>query len=917
MAEFAQRDLFALLGLAVLACVSYYPSLAGGFVWDDFVFTEAPVVQAASGIWNIWFSPADIRDEGHYWPIVYTTFWLEHKLWGLDPLGYRIVNLVLHLVNSLLVWRLMGRLSVPGAWLIAAVFAVHPVHVESVAWIIERKDVLSGLFYLTAFLAWIRFAETPTVKGYLLALALFVAGMLSKSVVVTLPAALLVWHWWRQGNIKPVDGARLAPFFLVGFAISLADLAFYTSRFSFDVAYSLPERPLIAARALWFYAEKLVWPADLAVIYPLWEIDVGDVRAWFHVAAAALLAGALWFCRHRIGRGPLAGALFFAVTLAPVLGFVDFGFMQFSLVADRFQYLASIGLIAVVLGCLTHGARRLTPMAQRGAVALAAIAVAALGGLTWQQAGVYRDEITFFGHIVSHNPTARDAQFSLGSALLEAGRLEEAEQALQRAVEADPQHRGALQSLAELARRRGNFTEAEIGYRQVLAIDREYGLAHAGLGTVLFEQRRYGEALDHLRIAVESPTTVDTRGTLYLLMSRSARDLGYLDESKAHLERALAAISVAGEQRPDTPGFYTILGQAFMEQGRFDEAAAALQQAIEADPEHVDAMQMWAELARKRGRLAEAETRYREALAMDEGHGLAHAGLGTVLFRQGRYAEALDHLSLAVESPATAETLGALYLYLGQSAAALGHLAEAEAHLERAVAEIPDNMLTLLAMGDLRVRQGRAEEAEAFRHRVRELHPDDPTLRHMIAESLRKEGQVDEAIAIYEEALEIDPRNAPAHAGLGIALYQRARFRPAVDSMIRALDIQPGLPYALSLRLFSGHSLRELGDIPAASRQYELAIEIEPENREALNHLAASLFELKRYEEAHERYLQLIELDPDNPVAHSSHGVVLHHLGRNEEALASVERALELDPALEQAHKAREVVRKALGFTDP
>ena len=803
--DFTGRDALALLGLTILVCVSYYPSLAGGFVWDDFVFTDAPVVQAASGIWNIWFSPADIRYEGHYWPIVYTTFWLEHKLWGLDPLGYHIVNLVLHLVNSLLVWRLMGRLAIPGAWLVAAVFAVHPVHVESVAWIIERKDVLSGLFYLTAFLTWMRFAETPTVKRYLLALALFAAGMLSKSVVVTLPAALLVWHWWRQGNIKPLDVARLAPFFLVGFAISLADLAFYTSRFSYDVAYSLPERPLIAARALWFYAEKLVWPVDLAVIYPLWEIDAGDLRAWLYVAAAALLAGTLWFCRDRIGRGPLAGALFFAVTLAPVLGFVDFGYMQFSLVADRFQYLASIGLIAVVLGCLTYGAGRLAPMAQRGAGALAAIAVAALGGLTWQQAGLYRDQITLFGHIVAHNPTARNAHHNLAVALLDAGRIEE----------------------------------------------------------------------------------------------------------------GLVANRIARAQRPDAPGPYATLGRAFMEQGRFDEAADALRRAIEVAPEHVGAMQMWAELARKRRRFAEAEARYREVLAIDKGHGLAHAGLGTVLFRQKRYAEALDHLGLAVASPSTANTRGALYLYMGQSALEIGHLEEAEGHLERAVAEIPDNVLTLLAMGDLRVRQARPEEAEAFRRRARALHPDDPTLRHMIAESLRKEGQLDEAIAIYEEALGIDPGNAPVHAGLGIALYQRGRFRAAVDSMIRALDIQPDLPYALSLRLFSGHSLRELGDIPAAGTQYELAVEIEPGNREALDHWATSLLELKRYEEAHERYLELLELDPDNAVAHASHGVVLHHLGRNAEALARVERALELDPALEQAHKAREEIRKAPGSTTP
>ncbi|MDE0420330.1 MAG: tetratricopeptide repeat protein [Gammaproteobacteria bacterium] len=805
IADFTRRDALAFLGLTILVCVSYYPSLAGGFVWDDFVFVDAPVIHAASGIWHIWFSPGDIRGEAHYWPIVYATFWLEHKLWGLDPLGYHIVNLVLHLVNSLLVWRLIGRLAVPGAWLIAAVFAVHPVHVESVAWIIERKDLLSGLFYLTAFLTWMRFAETPTVKGYLLALALFVAGMLSKSIVVTLPAALLVWHWWRQGNIKRLDVVRLAPFFLVGFAIGLADSAFYASRESIDLGYSFVERVLIAARALWFYAAKLVWPLDLAVIYPLWEIHAEDLRAWLYVAASVLLAGALWFCRHRIGRGPLAGGLFFAVTLAPVLGFVDFGYMQFSLVADRFQYLASIGLIAVVIGCLTHGAVKLAPMVQASTGALAAIAVAALGGLTWQQAGVYRDGITLFGHIVTHNPTALDGHHNLSIALFDAGRIEE----------------------------------------------------------------------------------------------------------------GLAANRIAREQRPDAPKPYSVLGKLLVEQGRFEEADDVLRRAIELDPAHRDALQNWAELARKVGRPAEAEARYRKVLTIDPEYGRAHAGLGALLFRQKRHAEALDHLRMAVELPGTDETRGALYPFMGQSAWELGHLEEAETHLERAIAAMPDNVVTLLAMADLRIRQERAEEAEAFRRRAREMHPDDPTLRHMIAESLRKEGQIDKAIAIYEEALEIDPGNAPVLAGLGITLYQRGRFRAAVDSMIRALDLQPGLPYALSLRLYSGHSMRELGEISAASRQYELAAEIEPGNREALNHLATSLFELKRYEEAHERYQELIELDPGNAVAHSSHGVVLHHLGRSQEALARVERALELDPALEQAHKAREEIRKALGLTDP
>ena len=194
---------------------------------------------------------------------------------------------MLHLVNALLVWRVALRLAVPGAWALAAVFAVHPLHVESVAWIIERKDLLCALFYLSAVLAWIRFTETPRPARYCLVLGLFMAALLSKSVAVTLPAALIVWHWWKRGTVTATDWLRLAPLFACGLALTAADFAFYTWREPLSLGYSAMERVLIAARALWFYAGKLLWPADLAVIYPLWEVRAGDALGWVYVAAAA------------------------------------------------------------------------------------------------------------------------------------------------------------------------------------------------------------------------------------------------------------------------------------------------------------------------------------------------------------------------------------------------------------------------------------------------------------------------------------------------------------------------------------------------------------------------------------------------------------------------------------------------------
>ena len=279
---YSRQDVLAFAALGLLVVVSYLPAMLwGGFVWDDHTYiVEAELVHQLSGLWQMWFSPA-AHVETHYWPLTYTTFWLEHKLWGYDPTGYHIVSVLLHLANTLLVWQILRRMAVPGAWVVVAVFGVHPLHVESVAWVIERKDVLSGLFYLAAALLWMRFIDKPQARYYVGSLALYAAAMLSKSIAVTLPAALLIWHWWKHGRVTSADLLRLVPFCMVGLAIVVGDLSFYQSRIqesieALSLGYSLTERTLIAARALWFYTGKLLWPTNLAVIYPRWDIRVAD-----------------------------------------------------------------------------------------------------------------------------------------------------------------------------------------------------------------------------------------------------------------------------------------------------------------------------------------------------------------------------------------------------------------------------------------------------------------------------------------------------------------------------------------------------------------------------------------------------------------------------------------------------------------
>ncbi|MYC80835.1 MAG: tetratricopeptide repeat protein [Acidobacteria bacterium] len=603
----------------------------------------------------IWSWPSRIALEAHFWPLTYTTFWLEHKIWGLEPAGYHVVNVLLHLLNSLLVWRLLLRLAVPGAWLAAAVFAVHPVHVESVAWIIERKDVLSGLFYLAAVLVWLRFLEQPRPWRYGLALLLFVAGLLSKSIVVTLPAALLILQWWKEGRVTARDLQRVAPFFLVALITTAGDLYAVGSRYSL-LEYSLPERMLLASQALWFYAAKLVWPTDLAVIYPRWDISLGAPWGWLYLAAAATLAATLWLLRHRVGRGPLAGALFFAVTLSPLLGFVNFGYMEYSLVADRFQYLAGIGVIAVLVGAAIHGAGTLSGRLKWGATGVAAVLLAVLGTTTWRQAGIYRDDVSFFSHIVALNPEAVKAHYHLSISLARAGRPEaalaaariamekrpdhpdasavlgsalitmeqftEAERILRRALEIDPGHRSSRRHLARMLRVQGRREEALDAYRALVKIDPRYALAHAYTGDILVQLQRYADAVEPLNKAL----------TLSKATSSPASDM------------------------PTPHSLHLLLGKALQETGRPRAGEAHFRRALDLDPHNMEALENVAASNFRRKRYREALRLYRTQLEIDPDRASTHANIGAALYLQGRTQEAIRSLEQALALDPTLET---------------------------------------------------------------------------------------------------------------------------------------------------------------------------------------------------------------------------------------------------------------------
>lgn len=343
------------LVMGVLALFVYWPARQGGFIFDDEVLlTRSELIRAADGLYRFWFT-GDAHD---YWPVTNSSFWLEWRLWGLDPAGYHWTNILLHLANAVLAWRLMRAIGIAGAFVGAALFLVHPVNVESVAWIAQRKNTLSMFFFL---LSAISYERAEGRRGpYLASLVLFVLAMLSKGSVVVLPPLLLLIAWWKHERIARHDLVRTAPFFAIGAILTVVNIWFQAAGDATrDVSYL--ERVLGAGAVLWFYWQKAVLPVGLSFVYPQWHIDATGVRWWLPAIAAAAVTGILLWKREDPRFRPwLFAWVFVAIALVPVMGFTDVYFMKFSLVADHYQYIAVLGVCGLAGAGLAAFAHRLS-----------------------------------------------------------------------------------------------------------------------------------------------------------------------------------------------------------------------------------------------------------------------------------------------------------------------------------------------------------------------------------------------------------------------------------------------------------------------------------------------------------------------------------------------------------------------------
>ncbi len=616
----------ALAGLLLLMVVAaYLPALQAGFIWDDDAYvTRNPMLTDPNGLREIWFSA---HTQSQYFPLVYTSFRLEHALWGLNPLGYHLVNIILHGANAVLVWMVLRRLQAPGAWLAAAIFALHPVQVESVAWVTELKNIESLLFYLLAVLAWMKFLDPPgpaRSRFYALALLAYLLALFAKTTACTLPVALVLVLWLREGRFRWIRVLQMLPFLVIGLAMGLVTVWWegHLGNFNqdFDVSLTPLQRLLLAPRALWFYAGKLIWPVNLAFSYPHWEINAAEPWQYLPAAAGLAVAVAVWVWQKKIGRPAIAAMIFFVAALSPMLGFIMEYTFRYTYVADHYQYNASIGLIAVASAILWHWSSRagLLP-------AMAVVVLLVLGCLTWRQCGAYRDLETLWRDTVTKNPASWMAHHNLGVELFDRDQLDE-----------------ALDQ-----------------YRAAVALHPNGDVEQGDLGLALMEKGMAIEAIPHFEAALKiNPKLLQVQNNLALAYGQ----LGDLNQAVAHFKLAL--------QGTNTPGILMNLGGVYQRQGRLDDAMQCYRQVTAEFPAEVEPWRRLADALSAMDQPGEVIATYRQALSSNPNNVTLLLALGNAYYSQTNYEGAADCFRNALKTdPGNA----GLHYNLGLMLGLLGH----------------------------------------------------------------------------------------------------------------------------------------------------------------------------------------------------------------------------------------------------
>ena len=736
-----QREWLWAFLLIALVFISYARVFNADFIWDDEShLTRNPCIVGPLGLKEIWTSARAV-----YYPLVLTTFWTVHKFVGLSPWPYHLLNVFLHAGSAVLLWQVLRKLNVRGAWLGAALWALHPVMVQSVAWVTELKNTQSGFFYLLSIFCFLKWYERPRIRrilriqgtadqegavsrppwrlagdGYCLmwfalSLSFFILATLSKPSVVMLPVVLALCVWWRTGRIYWRDIAALAPFVLISALASvwtILEQKFHAGAIGAEWAQTWPERLIIAGRAIWFYVAKLAWPHPLIFIYPRWKLNSSQLIAYLPLVAALAGLLALWLIRAKWSRAVFFAAAYYVVSLFPVLGFFSVYFFRYSFVSDHFQYLASMGPLAlagagIVTGCSRLAAsRRLSALPSTSRhravvttplVVICGVLLLSLVFLTWRQTAVYHNLITLYTGTLTKNPGCWMAHYNLGIALKDQGDADGAIAHYRQAIELWPGYAEAHYNLGRLLVQKGQLDEAIAHYEKALEINPADAEAHNNLGTTLFASGRVDEAIAHYRNALAiQPDYADASCNLAsALLSKGA-----LDDAIAYYSACLAT-------SPDQADAQYNLASALFRTGQMDEAIAHYQKVLELRPENADAHANLGSVFLAKGRVRNAIAQYRDALRIAPDNVAAQSNLAWLLataadpsLRNG--SEAVLLAERAESESSRSENHAIVLRSLAAAYAETGRFVEAKKTAEQALqtAEVQGNSTLAGALRD-------------------------------------------------------------------------------------------------------------------------------------------------------------------------------------------------------------------------
>jgi tetratricopeptide (TPR) repeat protein len=598
--------------IVLAGCFAFGPALHGAWLWDDAAeIARNPNLRGWAGLGRIWRGELSLD----YLPVKGTVEWLGWQLWGARVFGYHALSLALHLAGALLLWRLLRRLGVRHAWLGGLLFTVHPLAVESVAWIAELKNTLSLPFLLLAFLAYLdydaeRGAGTGGRRAYARCLAAFVLSLLCKSSGMMFPAILLLHAWWRRGRVTRADARASAPFFALSLVRGLVTLAYQQHWVAAGAAVAqggLLSRVAAAGLALEFYLAKTIWPAGLLPMYPRWAVDPPTPWQLLPWVFFALVGAGLWAGRNRGSRPVIFGLGCFVLNLLPVLGFVPLAYPQTSWVADHLAYLAlaaAAGLAAAGLDAWFAAAgpgRRLVPA---GAVLLAAAA----GAITSHRyAAQFADEDTLWSYTVRHEPGSAEARKNLGNALARSGRVTDAIAAYTEAERLDPGDGVLAYDFGNALLQAGRVPEAIARYRTALWLKPAFPEAHDNLGIALQSRGQLAEAIIQFELALqERPQSPGIRYNLGNALLRGGRAAEAIPQYQAVLRQA-----------PGNAQAHYNLGLAYLQSGRYPEAIAEYARTLQLMPGSAEAHNNLGNALLQSGKVTEAIIQYEEALRLD------------------------------------------------------------------------------------------------------------------------------------------------------------------------------------------------------------------------------------------------------------------------------------------------------------